>query len=352
MRGRAVAAVVLTALTAVFLAAGCGRAQENDEESREIAETEETVATVATAATVPPAATTTVVVCAAPPFGDVRSSPPPAMVELVGPWVDARPDLFAGVWWDGATGEFVFPAVVVEDAETRIAADLPDELAFRVERAPRNADDLEALQRRAGELSRFGIQPSTSRRVWDATVEIGLEILDEPSIDAVRTVFAGELDGICVTGADPADVPPPGPQPTAGEGWRLLADQAGRGEPYTVAMAVDEAGYDTLWTTLALAGEAPPVDFAGEIVVHFGAVYSGSCPEIRLDEVQIDAEAAIVAADIVQLGGNRICTSDANPRAYLVALDRSALPETPFTLLVDADCIDCGRLTVAASDLG
>lgn len=292
-----------------------------------------------------------VIVCPPPPFGDVPSSPPTALVDIVAPWVDARPELFAGIWWDGATGEFVFPTISVEEADSLIARDLPADLGYRVEEVRRNADDLEALQRRAGGLSRHGIAAVSARRVWDATVEIGLEILDESSIDAVGIVFAGDLDGICVTGADPADVPPPGPQPTAGNGWRLLADQPERGEVYTVAIAVDDGAYGSLWTALGLDGVPPPVDFAAEIVVHFGAVYSGSCPEIRLDGVPVDTDASIVAADVVQLGGDRICTSDANPRAYLVAIERSALPDPPFTIQLDADCIDCGRLLVTASTL-
>lgn len=285
-------------------------------------------------------------VCDEPPFGDVPSLPPHATAELVAPWVDAHPELFAGMWWDGSTEEFVFPTVSVDRATSLIVSELPADLSYREELVERSASDLEALQIRATELDIDGFQGS-GRRVWDATVEINLAVLDQSSIDAITEAFKADLDGICVTGADPGDVMPEGPQPTAGAGWRLLADQTGTGEPYTARVALDGAEYELLWTSLGLDGEQPVVDFDAEIVVHFGAVYSGSCPEIRLDDVIIDRASGSVVAKIVQLGGERICTSDAIPRSYLVAIDRSVLPTPPFTVSAYPDCSWCTTVQIA-----
>jgi hypothetical protein len=284
--------------------------------------------------------------CSEPPFGEVPSSPPHAIAEVVAPWVDAHPELFAGMWWDGATEEFVFPTVSVDRATALITTELPADLSYRVELVGRSASDLESLQIRASELGLDGFQGS-GRRVWDATVEINLAVLDQSSIDTVTEAFEANLDGICLTGADPDDVVPEGPQPTAGAGWRLLADQMGKGEPYTAQVALGGGEYDMLWSSLGLDGEQPTVDFDTEIVVQFGAVYSGSCPEIRLDDVVIDQASGSVTAEIVQLGGERICTSDANPRSYLVAIDRSALPQPPFTVSAYPDCSWCTTVQIA-----
>ena len=56
----------------------------------------------------------------------------------------------------------------------------------------------------------------------------------------------------------------------------------------------------------------------------FGAVYGSSCP-IRLDDVAVDTdrEPALVHAVTVVPGGTGACTADANPHAYVVAIDRT-----------------------------
>jgi len=335
------ARLISVAVASVMVLAGCG-----DTQSAGSVDVPSSLPDIANDTGSVAAAPATPMVCDIPPFGDVPSSPPQAAAQVVAPWVDTHPELFSGMWWDGSTEEFVFPSVSVDRATALIVGELPVDLSYRVELVQRSASDLEALQIRAGELDNVGFQGS-GRRVWDATVEINLAVLDQPSIDAIAEAFETDLDGICVTGADPSDVVPEGPQPTAGAGWRLLADQTGKGEPYTAQVAFSGAEYELLWTSLDLGGERPAVNFDVEIVVHFGAVYSGSCPEIRLDDVVIDQASGSVVAAIVQLGGERICTSDANPRSYLVAIDRSILPAPPFTVSAYPDCSWCSTVQVA-----
>jgi hypothetical protein len=227
---------------------------------------------------------------------------------------------------------------------------LPGDLAYRVEVVPHSASALEVLQQRAVTLNELGIYAGSGHRVWDGLLEVDLPILDEPSLDAVREVFAGDLEAICVTGADPATVPPEGPQPTSGDGWRLLADQTQRGESYSVHVAVSPTEYESLWASLALDGEPPPVDFATEIVIHFGAVYGSSCPEIRLDDVNFDLDRSLVTAAVVLLGGNRACTADANSRAYVVAVEKARLPGVPFVVSLQPDCPYCAHHDVTNLD--
>ncbi len=71
----------------------------------------------------------------------------------------------------------------------------------------------------------------------------------------------------------------------------------------------------------------------------FGPAVSGSCPQIRLDDVVIDVERRLVHADFSHPGAPSECTSDANPHAYIVALERDALPPSPFTVQVFEDVV-------------
>ena len=147
-------------------------------------------------------------------------------------------------------------------------------------------------------------------------------------------------DTVCVEGAEPSDVVPDGPQPQSGDGWRLLADEPGKGLPYATGFADDSAELANLWATVGLEGPIPEIDFAEEAVAWFGPAVSGSCSDIRLDDVVFDAATAVLSPVIVQPGGARACTSDANPHAYIVALDRSRLPNR-FTVSIGAPNEEC-----------
>jgi hypothetical protein len=79
------------------------------------------------------------------------------------------------------------------------------------------------------------------------------------------------------------------------------------------------------------------VDFETEVAIWFGAVYGSSCPNLRLDDVVVDEDRALIHAEIVDLDAGMACTADANPRAYVVAVERSRLPEGPFAIQLRAD---------------
>lgn len=166
-------------------------------------------------------------------------------------------------------------------------------------------------------------------------VEIGVAVLKPDRIAAVEARFAGER--VCIVGADPADVPADGPQASAGDGWRLLADEYPMGQPYRTGIAADQASYEALWAEVGMAGAPPAVDFETEIVIWFGAVYGGSCPNLRLDDVVVDPGRAVVHADIVLVDPPMFCTDDARPHAYVVAVERAGLPTGPFIIQLDAD---------------
>lgn len=204
--------------------------------------------------------------------------------------------------------------------------------------------DLSRLQRRVAEdkalLDILGDAWSMSRSTTRWVVEVDVGVLADEKIEALAERYAGEP--ICVTGVDPATRPAPGPQPLVGDGWRLLADERGAGPGWRTGIAFDDASLAALWAEAGLTDEPPSVDFATEVVIWFGAVYGSSCPDLRLDDVVVDPVRAIVHAEIVLPGDQLICTSDANPYAYVVAVERDRLPDGPFAIQLDAADLPSG----------
>jgi len=195
--------------------------------------------------------------------------------------------------------------------------------------------ELEELQRRVGEELGPLFPISSGVYVTQGVVHVGVGVLKEERIVAIEQRFAGE--SICIEGSDPADVPAEGPQPKQGDGWRLLADEQGIGQPYRTGIATDQASYERLWTDIGLSGEPPSVDFESEVVIWFGAVFGSSCPNLRLDDVVVAPERALVHSVIVLVDPPVACTADANPHAYLVALERTRLPSGPFAIQLGAN---------------
>jgi hypothetical protein len=125
------------------------------------------------------------------------------------------------------------------------------------------------------------------------------------------------------------------------------------GTAYRTGVATDAEQYAELWSLSALEGSAPDVDFETEVVVWFGAVYGSSCP-IRLDDVVIDTDRALLYGDFVIPGNPSSCTLDARPHSYVVAIARSALPVGPFSIQLGGDDPPRGvpeERTVVSADL-
>lgn len=195
--------------------------------------------------------------------------------------------------------------------------------------------ELEELERRVAEEIAPLFPVGSWSSITQGVVGIGVGVLEEERIAAVERRFGGER--VCLEGADPADVPAEGPQPQQGDGWRLLADEQGIGQSYRTGIATDQPSYDRLWTDIGLSGAPPPVDFESEVVIWFGAVFGSGCSHLRLDGVIVDPERALVHAEIVLPGPPVGCNGDANPYAYLVALQRARLPSGPFAIQLGAD---------------
>jgi hypothetical protein len=255
-------------------------------------------------------------------------------VEAVRAWAVRQPG-YADIWIDRDHNGWITVAFS-QDAAAR-QADLEREfpgvgvVAVQVDRS--NAE-LEALQRRVHEVLPPDVAGGSAVLTTQGVVMIGAGVLTPARIAIIESQFAGQP--VCLEGSDPADVPAPGPQQPAGDGWRLLATEP-TGQPYRTGIAWDAAALAELWAQAGISADVPPVDFQTEVVIWFGAVVSGSCPDVRLDDVVIDGGRRLIHAEIVLVDPPMACTSDANPRAYLVAVPRSRLPAPTFAIQLTAD---------------
>lgn len=255
-------------------------------------------------------------------------------VEEVQRWAASQPG-YQSLWIDREHNGWITVAFSegVAERQTDIEAMFPDDGVVAVE-VEHTADELADLQARVGEeLVQILDSFATGSYENKGVVGIDVGVLTPEIVEAIAERFEGEP--LCVDGRDPSTVPPPGPQPQEGEGWRLLADEAPAGEPYRTGIATDPASLEALWDRIGLQTPLPDVDFETEIVVWFGAVYGSSCPDIRLDDVVVDG--TLVYAVIVLPNPPVACTDDANPHAYVVAIDRSRLPQGPFAIQLDSN---------------
>lgn len=250
-------------------------------------------------------------------------------------WAVEQPG-YQEIWIDRERAGWLTLAFSEDAAERQadLEARFPDVGVVAVE-VDWTMDELIALQERVGRELTPMFQVSSSILVMQGVVSIGLGVLQADRVAAVAELFAREP--ICVEGVDPADAPIAGPQQPAGAGWRLLAGERGIGAPFRTSIATDDVSYAELWRLVGRPDEPPAVDFQTEVVVWFGAVYGSSCPNLRLDDVIVDQQRAIVYAEIVNLDATMGCTDDANPYAYVVAVERARLPSGPFAIQLGAD---------------
>jgi hypothetical protein len=191
---------------------------------------------------------------------------------------------------------------------------------------------LEELQRSLPGRFEQGFVQTSGISVTRGVVSVGIGALTPERIAIAEAELAGEP--VCLEGIDPELVPSPGPQPQAGDGWRLLADEK-TGHAYRTGFASDRADLETLWREAGISAPLPEVDFESEVVIWFGAVYGSSCPNLRMDDVVI-ADGTVYPV-IVDVDASMSCTADANPHAYVVAVERSVLPADGFVIRLQAD---------------
>lgn len=257
-----------------------------------------------------------------------------AAVDTIITWAHGQP-AFEEIWIDRDQHDGWITIAFSRDALVRqldIEREFPG-LAVVALEVPWTMPELQDLQGKVMRdlqqiVSSSGIRPNLG------VVSVGIGVLEPARIAQVQAKFGGAR--VCVEGIDPADAPVEGPQLEGGEGWRLIADQDRVGPPYDTGIAADAEGYAALWAEIGLPGEPAAVDFETEVAIWFGAVHGSSCPRLRLDDVVVDVERALVYSAMTrfEIGG---CTADAIGHAYVVAVARSKLPHGPFTIQLQSE---------------
>lgn len=255
-------------------------------------------------------------------------------IDEVRAWAEGRP-AYETIWIDRDHNGWITVAFSA-DADARqseLEEEFPSVGVVAVETTWTLAELL-ALQERIGtELGDVLGEFSTGTYDDRGVVGIYVGVLTAEVRSEVESRFGDQP--VCLDGRDPASVPAPGPQPEGGEGWRLLVNEPQVGQPYRTGIATDQSGLETLWATIGLSDPLPAVDFETEVVIWFGAVFGVSCPDIRLDDVVVDGP--LIHALIVLPNPPSGCTDDANPQAFVVAVERSRLPAGPFAIQLDAN---------------
>lgn len=242
---------------------------------------------------------------------------------------------FESIWIDREHNGWITLAFSEEAAarQAEVRKEFPG-VGLVVVEVPWRLSDLAALQTQVHEvLGQLTDEVSSGVIDNKGVVEVQVAVLTDEIREAMNEHFAGRP--VCIDGGDPADYPEPGPQPEAGDGWRLLVNEPEVGEVYRTGLATDQESLRGLWATIGLGTLPPQVDFENEIVIWFGAVYGSSCPDLRLDDVVVDG--GLVYPLIVFATPHLACTDDANPRAFVVAVHREKLPIGPFAIQLSSN---------------
>jgi hypothetical protein len=277
----------------------------------------------------------------------------PGFVAVTG-WARQQPG-FQELWIDRANHDGWLTLAFSQDAEARqhdlIAAGFADNKVVAVG-VPWTMAQMEDLRQRVFDSLRLRVRVfGVSFYPQLGIVRAEIYFLKPDLVEALNAQFAGQP--VCIDGVDPGLAPIEGPQQPSGNVWRLLADEDQTGDSYRTAVAYDDASYADLWAAAGISGAPRAVDFQSEIVIWFGAVHGSSCPRMRLDDVVVEPDRPLVHAQITHLDFG-VCTMDAIPHAYVVALARSQLPSGPFAIQLGEDDPPAGvpeERTVVGADL-
>ncbi|MDQ3468607.1 MAG: hypothetical protein M3487_02355 [Actinomycetota bacterium] len=255
-------------------------------------------------------------------------------LEDVREWAASRPG-YAEIWIDRDHFGWITVAFTADAAarQAEVEAEFPGVGVVAVD-VPTSLADLGALQEEvvarlvSADVPFAGMGTVVTR--W--RLGITVNAADERLAPALAGLPATQM---CIE--DTGEPVPDGPQPTEGDGWRLLGDEL-VGQAHRTGIATHEEQYIELWRAIGMEGARPAVDFETEVAIWFGAVYGSSCP-IRLDDVvfELDVQRPLLSAVIVVPGGTGACTADANPHAYVVAVERDRLPPGSFAIQLGSD---------------
>ena len=248
--------------------------------------------------------------------------------EAVREWAQGKPG-FEEIWIDRDRNGWIAVGFSegAEERQAELEREFPDVGVVAVPLDWTAAELTDLRSEAFGAMEEAGFPTGGSHNVPRGLVEVWVGELDEEHLAPLADLAGPRL---CVEGVESDLVIREGPQPTEGDGWRLLGSERA-GSAYRTGVATTSEQYDALWDESGITGEPPDVDFEHEVVIWFGAAVSGSCP-IRMEDVVVDEPRSLVHGEFVMPGVHQACTSDANPEAYVVAIRRDRLPEGGFAV--------------------
>lgn len=271
--------------------------------------------------------------------GSVSPSAPIVGIDDISPltnYASAHANEFAGLYVDppGSRSFVMLFTRHVEEHASALAAIASNVRVREARFTERELEDtLNAATASLGGLA--GVQPISG---WVDTVNnvVVIEVkTDDPTFEVTTELAHGGRLDVRVY-----PIPGPWANVESGPGWRLLATAlAPPDEAHAVRAATDDPTLGTLWGDLGAEGLPPAIDFTTEVVVAFMHGIGSSCLELRLDGISIGGgEVMSVVSDPL---APRACTTDlVGAVAFIVALERSALPTDGFTLWLSSDAKD------------
>lgn len=258
------------------------------------------------------------------------------------------PQEFAGLYIDQRHGGRIVVHFTARQAVHQAALDeLWGAPGFIVVESARFTDaQLRDVQRRitdaSHELAAQGIDLiSVGSGSFDNVVDVVAKS-DNPDATAVLTAFGPP--GSIEVELYPADGP--WANVASGPGWRLLGSFP-TDHPYEVGVAQTRDQLADQLRRFEIEERLPNWDPASEIVVFFSDGIGSSCPEVRLDAVNIDLEDRIVHPTLSDPLEPRACTADlAGGVTFVVAISRDALPAPTFTVILKPELPHLGQQPV------
>lgn len=240
------------------------------------------------------------------------------------------------------------------------------------------AHDWEEVRDRA----ELGVRPTagvSSRRVWApvaaavvvavaAAVVVGIVLTDgsgslstgEVPVASPPATDPGDPSAATVPGTPPTVTTPPvvTPDGVISIPYRLIVPAMSFGEVWITSLATTNEEFWALFDELGVVFEppGPEVDFDTDVVIRFGLAESSSCPFDSLADLRFNPATGrlfpVVPLQDPTING---CTADANSHTVVVAVERTALPDTAFDIWVDdaepPACCVSGVTRVAAGQL-
>lgn len=232
---------------------------------------------------------------------------------------------FETVWTDRDRYGWVsagFVGVDVSEVQKLLEAEFPDDGVVAIE-LPYTRDELGQMASEIDAQLPEDMYALNYQEIW-GRVEIFVGLLTRENVDIAATV-AGDAP-YCLMGLDPTEYDQ-SPQVEEGEGWVFLGVVGGWPESGTPVVMTDQQAIEDLWFAMGFERPAATLDFETYVAVAFPVLHSGSCPDQRFDGVLITPDR--ILPEIRDITIAQSCTSDGNPRTFLVGVERTLLPPPP-----------------------